>query len=128
MKKLFALFLVVFTLGACSSSDDGNNSSNSQITPPSWIQGTWVDGSIGYRFTHDDICILIGGGMSGSCMKENINIAYGTQIVTKVNQQISDTEYKCVITIGPIVHDFHFQKVSSYSIKNLANGQILVKQ
>lgn len=132
MKKLFALFLVVFTLGACSSSDDGNNSSNSQITPPSWIQGTWYINSdiamTGYRFTHDDICILIGGGISGSCMKENINITHGTQIVTKVNQQISDTEYKCVVTIGPQVHDFHFRKVSSNSIKNLANGLIFVKQ
>lgn len=125
MKKLFALFLVVFALGACSSSDDdGNNSSNSQITPPAWIQGTWVDGSIGYRFTHDDICILIGGGMSGSCMKENINIAYGTQIVTKVNQQISDTEYKCVITIGPMVHDFHFRKISPNRIKDVNASKI----
>lgn len=135
MKKLFALFLVVFTLGACSSSDDdGNNSSNSQITPPAWIQGTWyhengdIGMGIGFRFTHDDICQLVGGGAISNCMKENINITHGTQIVTKVDQQISDTEYKCVVTIGPQVLDFHFRKVSSNSIKNLANGLIFVKQ
>lgn len=121
MKKLFALFLVVFTLSACSSSDDGNNSSNSQITPPAWIQGTWYheNGGIGYRFTHDDICQLSGGGISGNCMKENMNLYHGTQVVTKVDQQISDTEYKCVITIGPQVLDFHFRKVSPNSIKDV---------
>ena|SRR5690554_1193193 len=135
MKKLFALFLVVFTLSACSSSDDGNNSSNSQITPPNWIQGDWYWGDIdyysyGYRFTHDDICQLSGGGIgiTGVCMKESMNLYHGTQVVTKVDQQISDTEYKCVITIGPQVLDFHFRKVSSNSIKNLASGQIFVKQ
>lgn len=132
MKKLFALFLVVFTLSACSSSDDGNNSSNSQITPPNWIQGDWywdIDYySYGYRFTHDDICQLSGGGISGNCMKEGINIYHGTQIVTKVDQQISDTEYKCVITIGGQVLDFHFRKVSPYSIELVTSGQIFVKQ
>lgn len=123
MKKLFALFLVVFTLSACSSSDDGNNSSNSQITPPSWIQGTWYINSdiamTGYRFTHDDICILSGGGITGVCMKENMNLYHGTQIVTKVDQQISDTEYKCVVTMGPQVLDFHFRKISPNKIKDV---------
>ena len=82
---------------------------------------------IGFRFTHDDIWQLTGGGIGG-CMKEYMNLYHGTQVVTKVDQQISDTEYKCVITIGPQVLDFHFRKISSYSIKNLANGLIFVKQ
>lgn len=135
MKKLFALFLVVFTLSACSSSDDGNNSSNSQITPPSWIQGTWVDKEtydvvgykIGYIFRSDDVCML--NISQEICWKETIaiqdNIPNSPKV--KVDQKISDTEYKCSITFAGQTTHFHFQKVSSNTIKNVDNGATLTK-
>ena len=136
MKKLFALFLVVFALSACSSSDDdGNNSSNSQITPPSWIQGTWVDKEtydvvgykIGYIFRSDDVCML--NISTETCWKETLAIQDNIPNSPKsnVDQKISDTEYKCSITVtGQTIH-YHFQKVSSNTIKNVDNGATLTK-
>lgn len=136
MKKLFAIFLVVFALGACSSSDDGNNNSNSKITPPAWIQGSWgieVDGlpSLalgGYKFTADDACILQVGS-SEHCWKENI--AFNNSIPNSpkitVNQEISDSEYKLSITNMGQTLRLHFRKINSTTIRNVDNGSELIK-
>lgn len=57
-------------------------------------------------------------------MKEYINVYKGTQVPTKVTQEISDTEYKCSITVASSTNNFHFQKVSSNTIKdvNMSNS------
>lgn len=131
MKKLFAIFLVVFTLGACSSSDDGNNSSNSQITPPSWIQGTWgyEDGMNKFKFMPDDFCLIDIG--SEICYK-NINVP-GTPEEYKMSfkQQISDSEYTLSIIHMTQTVTFKFKRKSNteiYWVHDLQGNITLVKR
>lgn len=129
---------IVLTV-SCSSSDDNssNNSNNnsSKITPPTWIQGTWVDKEtydltgykVGYIFRTDDVCML--SVANETCWKEAIilqNSNPGAPQIT-VNQKISDTEYKCSITTISQTIYLNFQKNSSNTIKNIDNGAIYTK-
>ena len=126
MKKLLLFASIVLTL-SCSSDDNSSSSNNSssKITPPAWIQGTWVMEDVatyGYKFYTDDLCQIISS--HENCMKEYINLYQGTNVVTNVSQQISDTEYKCSITVSAITNNFHFQKISPNVIKdvNMSNS------
>src|SRR5690606_11148889 len=123
MKKLLLLACTIaFTVG-CSSNDDNsynNSNNNTNITPPAWIQGTWLmEGSqnFGYKFYSNDICQT--QLTLDTCMKEYINLYQGTQIITNVTQQISNTEYKCVVTVSSASNNFHFQKISANVIKDI---------
>lgn len=140
MKKLLLMAsAMVFTL-SCSSSDDSssnnsNSNSSSKITPPGWIHGNWMRediSNIGYTFSSNDLCTVVGG--SQYCQKEYINLYNGTGVVTNVVQSISDTEYKCSVTISMQTSTYHFQKVNSTTIRVLqepgsaSNNTILKKQ
>lgn len=121
MKKLFAIFLVVFALGACSSSDDGNNNSNSQITPPAWIQGTWkVDpqDSGAFKFTNNDFCQI--SSFQHYCWKSAIETANPTspseQYKLSVVQEISDSRYLIIMDSGVQNIRLEFQKISDNKI------------
>lgn len=128
MKKLLLFACTIAFTVACSSNDDNssnNSNNNANITPPAWIQGTWLmEGSqnFGYKFYSNDICQT--QLTSDVCMKETINLYQGYQAVTNVTQQISDTEYKCIITISGQKVNYHFQKISATTIKdvNMSNS------
>lgn len=129
MKKIILLAsIAVLSLSCTSDSDSDNNSnnnSNSQITPPSWIQGEWVMEDVpsaGYIFYTNDLCQTTYGNQS--CMRNYINIYQGTNVVTNVVQQISETEYKCLITVSGFTNTFHFLRVSENKIKdvNMSNS------
>lgn len=116
---------VLLTL-SCGTSDDSssNNNSSSKITPPAWIQGSYYhvyEGSDakngGYRFYSDDICVL--SYNSEVCMKGAIDMYQGTNIYTNVEQSSTTTEYKCTITIGAQKTNYHFQKLSDNTIKDV---------
>lgn len=128
MKKLLLIASSVLLTLSCSSSDDdsSNNSNNnsSKITPPAWIQGSYyhvsegTDAKIGgYRFYSDDICVL--SYTSEVCMKGTIDIYQGTNMYTNVEQSSTTTEYKCTITIGAQKTNYHFQKLSDNTIKDV---------
>lgn len=134
MKKLLLFASIVLTL-SCSSDDNSSSNSSSKISPPAWIQGTWVDKEtydvvgykIGYVFRSDDVCML--NVSHETCWKETLalqdNIPNSPE--SKIDQKISDTEYKCSITVtGQTIH-YHFQKVSSNTIKNVDNGATYTK-
>lgn len=140
MKKLLLMAsAVVFTL-SCSSSDDnsdnGSNNNNSKITPPTWIQGTWVDKEtydevgykIGFTFKSNDICMI--NVAQETCWKEIIDQSNSTPnypYPVNVEQKISDIEYKCSITHASQTIHYNFQRVSSNTIKNIDNGAIYTK-
>ncbi len=139
MKKLLFMASTVMLTLSCSSSDDSsannsNNNSSSKITPPAWIQGTWARedlANMGYTFYKDDLCNFIGG--SQYCQKEYVNLYQGTGVVTNVVQSISDTDYKCTVTISMQTSTYHFQKVNSTTIRVLqepgsVNANLILKK
>ncbi|WCM42944.1 hypothetical protein MG290_04500 [Flavobacterium sp. CBA20B-1] len=139
MKKLLLMASSVLLTLSCGTSDDSssnnsNNNSSSKITPPAWIQGTWVRedvSSIGYTLSSDDICNFVSG--TTFCQKEYINLYKDKDVAINVAQSISDTEYKCSITVSMQTATYHFQKLSPTTIKILQepggiSGNILKKQ
>lgn len=120
MKKTVLILSSALALG-CSGSDDNNNVNPTvvSINPPAWIQGTWLlEGSSvqsGFRFTSDDVCINSLGMYA--CNKESLEMYQDTQVNTRVNEEISDTEYSVEITIGSNITAFEFKKVSTTQIK-----------
>lgn len=134
MRKLLLMSsAVVFTI-SCSSSDDSSNNS-SKITPPAWIQGTWISMEIyndtgykvGYKFTNDDLCTL--NVSIENCWKKLVDdsntINYPYPI--NVEQKISDVEYRCSITHASQTNHYQFKKISSTTIEILNDGTILTK-
>lgn len=136
MKKLLLVANLVLLTLSCSSSDDNssNNSNiNSKITPPAWIQGSWEREDVpnmGYTFYKDDLCNFIGGGQY--CKKEYINLYQGTGVLINVTQDISDTNYKCSITVALETSNYHFQKIDTNTIRVIeepgSNTPIILKR
>lgn len=140
MKKLLLMASLLVLSVSCADIVDAeiptnNSTNNSKITPPAWIQGTWVDKEtydltgykMGYIFRTDDVCML--NVSHETCWKESIDLHNNTPNAPKatVNQNISDTEYKCSITLASQTIHYNFQKVSSNTIKNIDNGTIYTK-
>src|SRR5690606_27525829 len=115
MKKLLLMASLLVLSVSCADIVDAeiptNNSNNnsSKITPPAWIQGTWVEKEafdeigykIGFIFKSDDICML--NTSHEACWKETIdhtNSVPNYPYPVNVDQKISDTEYKCSITLA----------------------------
>lgn len=123
MKKLLLMASAIVLTLSCSSSDDNssnnsNNNNSSKITPPAWIQGTWAREDVpnmGYTFYSDDLCNFIGGGQY--CKKEYVNLYQGTGVHINVTQEISDTTYKCTITVAVETSNYHFQKIDANTIR-----------
>ena len=133
MKNIILTCFILTLFSTSCSPDyitDGSTNSSSKITPPDWIIGSWYyyydtdDVNVpspnmgGYKFYKDDICLLTVTS-SEACIKEAINIYKGTQITTKVEQEITESKYKCVITIASGVNNFHFEKIDSQTIKDV---------
>ena len=129
MKKLIYLFLTVLIVGC--SSDDSNNSNNnsnnaSLITPPAWIQGEWINETLGfgYTFTPDDFCITFSSNQSSTCYKAQIDLyADVPNISTGVEQIISNEFYAIEITIGPNIYNYDgFEKISATEFRYAPTG------
>lgn len=61
MKKIIFLALAISTLFGCSSDSSSPSNQSIQINPPSWIQGTWLQGltlTSGFRFTSNDVIVI----------------------------------------------------------------------
>jgi len=141
MKKLISLLFIIFLFVNCSNSSDDDNSSSSSnsITPPSWIQGTWsqIISNNPYiaeptlRFKNDDFCALVSS--FEQCNAENIKQSTRIGIPTKVEQVISDKEYKLTITIQSQTAVYHFIKINPSKIEwvyynnGLPNLQLIKK-
>jgi len=62
MKKysLASIFAILLIITSCSSDSNNNSNANIKISPPGWIQGTWLDESqiVGFKFTNNDIITI----------------------------------------------------------------------
>lgn len=130
MKKIILISLTLLFLSCSSSSDDNANNSNNQITPPSWIQGTWLqtmstDPVITqplFRFKPNDFCVL--SSILEICNAQNIQQASQAGATTNVQQTIKDSEYTLSITIQSLTTTYSFIKISNTKIEyvNPTNG------
>jgi hypothetical protein len=132
MKKL--IYLVLTVLIVSCSSDDSSSSSNSSIniTPPSWIQGIWLQDlpfELGFEFKTDDFCTV---NMSNTyCFKADLEQIQEQNVIdANVEQEITDSYYLLEITIGGNTTAYEFDKVSATEISTTAGGTttIYIKQ
>ena len=129
MKKNL-LICLTFLFLSCSSSDDSQSSTTNQISPPSWIQGTWIqtistDPLITqplFRFKTNDFCLL--SSNLEICNAQNIEQAAKAGITTNVQQTVTDSEYILSMTIQSQTTTYRFIRISSTKIEyvNPING------
>lgn len=130
MKKILLISLTFLFLSCSSSSDDNSNNSSNQITPPSWIQGTWLQTTSTdplitdpfCRFKSNDFCFILSS--SEICQAQNIQQAAQSGASTNVEQIINDNEYELSMTIQGLTTTYRFIKISNTKIEyvNPTNG------
>lgn len=120
MKKIFLVSLF-FILISCSNSEN-NPTTNSTISPPSWIQGTWMGtdlngniSSFGFRFTSDDFLLL--NANQDFSFKQSIAQTISTGGNASVIQNISENSYGINCTIISVSYSYSFTRVSSTVIE-----------
>ena len=124
MKHL--LFSTLFiTLFSCSSNSNDPQANNTKITPPQWIIGIWNSNQTNNpqnaarfcEFKTDDYCIF--SSLLQICNAQNIQSALNVGALTKVDQTITDSEYKLVITISSTILTYHFKRITNNKIEYL---------
>ncbi|QYS87170.1 hypothetical protein JJC03_04275 [Flavobacterium oreochromis] len=137
MKKII-LFGVIGLMLSCSKDTGGvqatdNSLVKNKITPPTWIQGTWMfdtgtsgmpNNGLGFQFTTDDFLSL---NVGTSYSFKNAISLYGTSgVECKVEQEISDVRYKLSIIVPPTTSSYEFAKISATKIEfiNSSSGSI----
>lgn len=127
MKNLL-LVLSAFLITACSNNDDNtnNSASNTDLNPPSWIQGYWlleIDSSTGevtdlsgLKATNDDFYqTQLGSGTSLKMLIKNTIQSGGEAIV---NEYITNSEYKLNVKLnGTSLPQYHYKKISPSKIR-----------
>ncbi len=130
MRKLVFLLLMMLAISSCSTD---NEKITSNLNPPSWIQGTWLvkgstNGSVGVRFTDDDI-VLIQNFLETS-QKKLINQSRDLGQEVLVNEDKSNEYYSVRLDFenGQNVN-LSFTKISDSEITwNQVNNSVLIKQ
>ena len=136
MKNLSLIAILLFSIivTSCSSNSSPQtanpNSNNNQITPPLWIQGTWIritsttplTTSPFCKFTTNDFCII--SGNTELCNAQNIQQASQAGGTTNVMQTINDSEYSLSMTVQSQTSTYKFIKISPNKIEyvNPTNG------
>jgi hypothetical protein len=122
--------LTFLFLSCSSSSDDNSSNSSNQITPPSWIQGTWLQTlstnplitQPSFRFKPNDFCFITSN--LEICQAQSIQQLPQSVASTSVEQKINDNEYKLSITTQGLTTTYRFIKISNTKIEyvNPTNG------
>lgn len=130
MKKLILFSLMAIFFSCSSDSNNEESSSNNQITPPSWIQGTWIQTLATaplitqplFRFKSNDFC-LVSSNME-LCNAESIKQVSQAGAKTNIQQTITDNEYTLSMTIQGQTTTYSFIKISNTKIEyvNPTNG------
>ena len=122
MKKMLLVLFSTALLFGCSSDDDVSDSKTS-FNPPSWIQGRWLEetiGTSGYKFTNNDFILVV--ATTEYSIGEQIKTLSKTEMEVNVNEEIkSDTEYKFSYTFHSVTQHYHFVKLSNTKFKDVLN-------
>jgi hypothetical protein len=132
MKKFITLFVII-TLFSCSSSDD-NNSQKSDLNPPAWIQGTWIQEGgtishgVGFKFSENDFCTL--NSSTQQCQQGMIDLYRKGGKNPTVEETFTNASYTAVINYaGGQSVTYSFNKLSNTEIEwTAASGVIFNKQ
>ena len=107
IKKLSLVFTIL--LFACSKSggdiwnSDYTPSTKTYFSPPSWIQGVWVDDNINLKFTNNDFIVR--------SVSYNERINFLSTKYLNCTEQKSSSNYKITIlhlSINQDIYDFEF--------------------
>lgn len=130
MRKLILFSLMTIFFSCSSDSNDEPSSLNNQITPPSWIQGTWLQTMSTnplitqpiFRFKSNDFCVLPSN--LEICNAESIKQALQAGAKTSIQQTITDSEYTLTMTIQGQTTTYSFIRKSTTKIDyvNPTNG------
>lgn len=113
--------LMVFLAFSCSPPNDISTASSSDFHPPEWIQGTWkqesfgLDSRMGFKFSANDICTLI--GLHEHCQQEIINSQRISGTNAKVEETITNTSYSVKISSSGQQKSFSYHKISDTKIE-----------
>lgn len=120
MKYLTHLITIVLLVSMASCKKDADKPSNTcPITPPSWIQGTWVDqiGGVKWVFTNNNAVYTGFGIVFDQCL-----INSGPATIEEETE--TSTSYSLKTTTGgpsPFQTFYSFQKISATKIIHCTN-------
>lgn len=131
--KTLIICLFAFTLLQSCSKDDDDSSSSNKISPPSWIQGSWLDKTEptwaqigGMKFTKDNLIELSADN------KEILSYKSSFSGIMDVTQNSTNNSYSLKIeTFGTTVIDYYFEKGTDNTIiytLNSTHNVVLTKQ
>lgn len=124
MKKILLFVSAVILSASCSSDDNEiNNSSNSKITPPEWIQGTWLQDNsykLGYKFTTNDFCQIL--PTTEYCWKSVVEL---TNSVTPSDNNKSSISQESSATVYSITLNIYGAQKTILSFRKKSNNEII---
>ncbi len=122
MKRIFLFLTLIVALVFVQSCGDDSDTPNNpiekdiSINPPKWIQGAWgVNGTEVFKFTNDDFIITTASVKQSH--KKLIEMGQKGMQKVEVEEAITNSSYKLIITINgsSLVHKF--EKVTASKIK-----------
>jgi hypothetical protein len=123
MKKSILFLTIASLFLSCSNSDNGSNANNncSTISPPSWIQGTWIRGvtpnsPYGYKFTTNDVIELSPTGTNSISRKGQIDFYCSANVPYTITENSTSTSYFLEINWSGIA-TYNFTKISDNKIE-----------
>ncbi len=131
IKKItfFAALVFLITLTSCSSDNETN--SNIAISPPSWIQGAWMEEgqSAGFKFTSNDLIVILPGGVQQS-QRELLLLGSNSGQSVSATDQIRSDYYSVTLKYPPGQSvTYTFTKLTNSSIAwTAAPDSVLYKQ
>jgi len=105
-KRLFALIFILCLLG-CASNPTSSAASN--LTPPSWILGTWSDSydTNTFVFQNDDVVFIVDN------MTISFKEAYKNGNITETK---TSTTYEIYLSLSNVAQTYSFAKLTNTSL------------
>ena len=116
MKKIFLFLIALVGIVACSKSDSGSSESGS-YNPPSWIIGTWLDGSnsTGFKFTSTDFCQVTAG--ASHCFLDG-------SYVTVTENKATNNSFSLTFKVASTEFSYVFERLEGGKIKTTNRGTL----
>lgn len=130
MKKAVIINLVLTVLLVSCSSDEGNESSNIQIDPPSWIHGVWLTEGVrvGFEFTSNDVILI--ALVQDTSQREALESLEAIGETVSSNDEATSDYYSLTVNHpNGVSYTYSFNKESDTTIRwTSASSSVLIKQ